>query len=234
MNDFESRALPIQCRGEALWLHPQRVMYWPAGRTLFAADVHVGKEHVFARSGIALPAGISEDILRRLFSLCDDCGAETLVVLGDFVHSTPLASESWLSTLSALMDGRPQLTVRIVAGNHDTMQAQSMVDPRIHWQPDSAVLGPFVLQHAPADDERGYLLSGHLHPAWRLSAGGRHSLKAPVFWFRERHAVLPAFGSFTGGMLIRPDPQHDQLYMAGEDCVVQVPAHRPQRRRSGH
>lgn len=232
MTTFESVSLSIVCSGETLLLHPQRVMYWPAGRTLFAADVHVGKEHVFSRSGIAIPAGISETILQDLFSLCDDSGAVSLVILGDFVHSTPLSSESWLSALSAFLDERPQLNVSIVAGNHDTAQAQDMIDARIRWLPDADRLGPFVLQHVPGDDERGFLLSGHLHPVWRLSSGGRHSLRAPVFWFRQHHAVLPAFGSFTGGMLIEPDKQHDQLYMVGEDCVIQVPVHPARRRRA--
>ena len=231
MTTFESQSLEICCRGEALLLHPKRVMYWPAGKTLFAADVHVGKEHVFARSGIAIPAGVSEVVLQELFALCDRSGADTLIILGDFVHSTPLLSEGWLSTLSALLDDRPSLTMKIIAGNHDTAQAQGMVDERIQWQKDAETLGPFVLQHAPADDSRGYLLSGHLHPAWRLSSGGRHSLRAPVFWFRQHHAVLPAFGSFTGGMLIKPDKRHDQLYMVGDDCVVQVPVLTPSRYR---
>lgn len=223
MNLFESSALQIRCRDETLLLHPQRVLYWPAEKTLFAADVHVGKEHVFARSGIAIPAGISEDTLQRLFTLCDISGARRLIILGDFVHSTPLPGETWLATLSTLLDERPLLEVSIVIGNHDTAVAQSMTDDRVQWLCDSEMLGPFVLQHAPGDDDRGYLLSGHLHPAWRLSTSRRQSIRAPVFWFRERHAVLPAFGSFTGGMLITPDGAHDRLYMIGDEHVIPVP-----------
>ncbi|MGQ7844064.1 ligase-associated DNA damage response endonuclease PdeM [Granulosicoccus sp. 3-233] len=231
MNDFVSQSLQVCCRNEDLLLHPKRVMYWPAGKTLFAADIHAGKEHVFARSGIAIPSGISEHILQDLFALCDASGADRLVVLGDFVHSTPLSSEAWLSTLSSLLDDRPVLSVRVIAGNHDTARAQETIDPRIGWQKDSEQLGPFVLRHAPGDDTRGYLLSGHLHPTWRLSSGGRHSVRAPVFWFRQHHAVLPAFGSFTGGMSITPDEHHDRLYMVGNDCVMQVPVRTARRYR---
>ncbi len=223
MSSFESRSLQICCHEEVLFLHPGRVMYWPAGKTLFAADVHAGKEHVFARSGIAIPGGVSEHVLQLLFELCDESGAEHLVVLGDFVHSTPTSSESWLFALSALLDERPALDMRIITGNHDTLRAQETIDRRIRWTRESEILGPFVLRHAPGHDERGYLLSGHLHPAWRFSPGRRQGIRAPVFWFRQHYAVLPAFGSFTGGMLIEPDENQDRLYMAGDDCVIQVP-----------
>lgn len=220
---FTSRALPISCRGEQLLLHPQRVMYWPAGKTLFAADVHAGKEHVLARSGIAIPQGASEQTLLRLFTLCDDSQASSLVILGDFVHATPHTDESWLSVLSQLLDQRPELNVSIIAGNHDTRQSRDRIDPRIRWHAGAESLGPFVLQHEPGNDVRGYLLAGHLHPAWRLSSGTRQGIRAPVFWFRPDHAVMPAFGSFTGGMTIHPDPDEDSLYLVGEDCVIPVP-----------
>lgn len=233
MNDFESLSLKISCVGEELWLHPQRVMYWPAGDTLFAADVHVGKEHAFARSGIAIPGGISEDVLLRLFALCDDIKAGTLMVLGDFMHCTPLAGESWLAVLSELLAQRPQLTVGVIAGNHDKAAGQAMIDNRVRWYREATQYGPFVLQHEPSDDASGYVLAGHLHPAWRLQVAGHQSIRAPVFWFRKQHAVLPAFGTFTGGMGIEPDTQYDRLFMAGDRHVMAIPnsALQPGRRR---
>lgn len=232
MNDFASSALTIHCSGEKLQLHPQRVMYWPAAKVLFAADVHVGKEHVFARAGMAIPAGISESILKQLFTLCDASGTQQLIILGDFVHGTPSTDENWLTTLSTLLDERPELRVRVVTGNHDTEKAQNRVDSRIVWQSDAEVLGPFVLQHAPSEDTRGYVLSGHLHPAWRLSTGRRNSMRTPVFWFRPQHAVLPAFGSFTGGMLIKPEDA-DRLYMVTDESVLPIPASVSQRSNTG-
>ena len=234
MSDFESLSLKINCVGEELWLHPQRVMYWPAGDTLFAADVHVGKEHAFSRSGIAIPGGISEDVLSRLFTLCDEVRAGTLMVLGDFMHTTPLSGESWLATLSELLAQRPLLTVGIVAGNHDKTGGQAMTDDRIRWYHEATPCGPFVLQHEPSDNHSGYVLAGHLHPAWRLQVKGHLGIRAPVFWFRKQHAVLPAFGTFTGGMGIEPDRQHDRLYMIGENHVIHIPGdalHSGRRRR---
>jgi len=224
MSEFERLSLSINCAGEVLWLHPAHVMYWPARKTLFVADVHVGKEHRFGRSGIAIPGGISEQTLRDLFALCDQSGAERLMVLGDFMHAKPSAGESWLETLSVLLAERPALGIEIVAGNHDKPAGRSLLDGRVLWHADSIVEGAFVLVHEPVDDPRGYVLSGHLHPAWRLSTTRRGGVRAPVFWLRPGHAVLPAFGGFTGAARIEPDLRGDRLFMTGPDCVIEIPA----------
>ena len=224
MSKFASLSLSMNCAGEELLLHPAHVIYWPARHTLFVADVHVGKEHRFGRSGIAIPGGISEATLRRLFELCDQSGATRLIVLGDFMHAKPNACESWLAVLSLLLAERPALQVEIVAGNHDKISARSMLDERVLWHHQAIVKSPFVLVHEPANDPRGYVLSGHLHPGWRLSATRRAGVSAPVFWFRPGYAVLPAFGDFTGAAHIEPNFKHDRIFMAGNDCVIEIPA----------
>ena len=222
---FAAQCLAIEHDEQHFLLHPQRVMYWPAQKTLLVADVHVGKEHVFGRQGIGIPGGISESTLRHLFILANDSGAERLIVLGDFMHAVPHSSEPWLDVLTQLMDQHTQLTVEIVAGNHDREKGRSIVDSRIIWHPVSLMTGPLVLQHEPGKDARGFVLSGHLHPVWRLGTARRGGVRAPVFWFREHCAVLPAFGEFTGGVVIEPDAQKDKLYITGPNCVMAVPTH---------
>jgi len=190
------------------------------------ADVHVGKEHVFGRSGIAVPGGISEATLQKLFTLVDRSRVSTLMVLGDFMHAAPLPQESWLVELSQQLDQRPRLTVHIVAGNHDKVSGRSLVDSRVVWHPDRLLKPPFVLQHEPANNatqlDQGYVLAGHLHPAWRVGHSRKSAIRAPVFWCNEHTCVLPAFGEFTGGKLIHPRSARDRIYMVGEDCVVDV------------
>lgn len=216
--------LSIDCNGETLLLHPDQVIYWPRQQILFAADVHVGKEHRFGRSGIAIPGGISETTLAHLFGLCDRSGASRLIILGDFMHAKPGVAESWLALLSQLLDERPGLHMEIVAGNHDKAEGQALLDNRVRWHRCALVESPFVLQHEPSDDARGYVLCGHIHPAWRLSTSHHGSIRTPVFWFRTGYAVLPAFGGFTGAAMIKPDATNDRIFMAGTDCVIEIPA----------
>ena len=227
MQEFLNRCHRIECCDEQLYLHHERAIYWPGQRSLLVADVHFGKEHVFGRAGIAIPGGISQLNLDRLSQLIETSGAEQLIVLGDFMHASPTAGECWLASLVRFLDRHSELAVQVVAGNHDHKAGRKLVDSRIGWVDTRLIIAPFVLQHEPGDDACGYRLSGHLHPAFRLSTGaakGRgESLRAPAFWFRERHAVLPAFGEFTGGHAIKPDPGN-RIYLCGPDCVLPVHA----------
>jgi hypothetical protein len=43
----------------------------------------------------------------------------------------------------------------------------------------------------------------------------------PVFWFTRRFAVLPSFGSFTGGHPIRLGAG-DRVFAAGPDSVLDL------------
>ena len=85
------------------------------------------------------------------------------------------------------------------------------------------MLQGLALHHEPCEDKRGFVLSGHLHPAYRFGRARRDSLRAPAFWFRKHYAVLPAFGEFTGGMTIEPDASVDTVYITGPESVMQIP-----------
>lgn len=209
--------------GESLVLHHSGALYWPAHNTLFVADLHLGKEHAFGRAGVAIPGGASELTLKRLFSLCDQLAICRLFVLGDFMHAAPSRSEFWLRALSDELERRPALHVSIVAGNHDKPSGRALIDARISWYAQALALSPFVLKHEPAADPSGYVLCGHLHPAWRLSTARRTGIRAPVFWIRQQYAVLPAFGAFTGGAPIKPDRRQDRVFMTGNETVIEMP-----------
>ena len=222
-DNFRAQCLPVTHAGEQFLLHPQRALYWPAQQTLFVADVHAGKEQAFARHGIAIPAGISESTLQRLFRLAADSACQRLIVLGDFMHTTPSVRENWLQQLSTLLDRHSQLSMEVIAGNHDRETGRTLIDSRLLWHASSLMLEGLALHHEPCEDTRGFVLSGHLHPAYRFGTARRGGIRAPVFWFRKHSAVLPAFGEFTGGMIIEPDAKDDTIYITGPDCVMQIP-----------
>lgn len=217
-----ARPTAVDVAGERLELCPERAVHWPARRTVLVADVHLGKEHVFGRHGIPVPGGISERGLSRLAALVRATRAERLVVLGDLMHDAPVAGDTWPGALSAFLDEHAALRVELCAGNHDRTGAREALDPRLAWLDEPHVDGPFVLRHHPADDPRGYVLCGHVHPAWRLPRRTGAGLRVPAFWFRPGHAVLPAFGEFTGGHAVRAEPG-DRVWASGPDRIVPVP-----------
>lgn len=226
--------LSIECGGESLWLLAERAILWPARATLLVADWHIGKASVFGRHGLAVPEGDLQRDLDRLGRLIAGCGARRLVVLGDLMHAPPAAGDHWPAVLGDWLARHAALEFVVVAGNHDRVTLASVsaaLASRVTWFPDAHVDGPFVYRHEPAADPRGFVLAGHLHPMRRLRLGN-DSIRAPAFWFRDDHAVLPAFGSFLGGVNIRPSGG-DRVFVAGPDAVIDVSRRAPGGRAPG-
>lgn len=217
------QTLDVQCAGETLTLTPERVALWPRRRTLLLADWHLGKAAVFGRRGMAIPDGSMQDELGRLDSVLAAHDVARILVLGDLMHAPPAAADTWPERLSEWLDQRTALAFEVVAGNHDRItrdQLPRSLVRRIDWHAGALADGPFRFDHEPATHGVGYVIAGHLHPTRRLVLAG-DSLRAPVFWLRERYAVLPAFGEFTGGANVRPTGQ-DRVYAVGPDAVVEI------------
>lgn len=211
--------LPVTLGGLPLELRAERAVHWPEARTVFVADVHLGKAASFRRLGVPVPAGSSRATLDCLSALVAATAATRVVVLGDLLH----ARRSWSPALDAdweaFRDRHPALAVALVRGNHD----QAAGDPPPAWRVDAIDegerLGPLVLCHAPphADgvpaDPGRHVLAGHVHPGVVLGGRAGDRLRLPCFHLAPHATVLPAFGAFTGLHVVRP---------AGGERVVAV------------
>jgi DNA ligase-associated metallophosphoesterase len=212
----------IAVRGETLRLLPERAVYWPRTQTLFVADVHLGKTATHNAYGRALPQADTADDLARLSQALERTQAQTLIVLGDLIHAAKGRDALTLQAFEAWRSAHPALEIQLVLGNHDR-GADAPENWRLTTVDAPAPLDPFVLTHAPAHSESGYVLSGHLHPGVELKGRGRQLLRLPCFWFAENAAVLPAFGSFTGLSMVRPRAG-DRVFAITDHSVIEVHA----------
>ena len=212
----------IECEvaGEKLLLLAEKAAYWPARKALFVADFHLGKAASFRSAGIALPSGTTRDNVERLERALERTRARRVIFLGDFLHSAAGRVPRTLERFGAWRAARPTVELTLVRGNHDERAG----DPPESWDMRCVVpgeaLGAFVLNHEPGAARGGYALSGHIHPAVRLTGEG-DSVRLPCFWFGARYGVLPAFGAFTGSAEIRPR-RGDQVYVIAEREVLKV------------
>ena len=213
--------LKCSVAGEDLVLLPERAAYWPARKALLVADFHLGKAASFRKAGIPLPRGTTKDNVARLDRAIEKTRAKEVVFLGDFLHSAQGRTPTTFATFAEWRARRHGVALTLVRGNHD-MKAG---DPPAEWQVRCVEAGeaasPFVFNHEPGPSRSGYALSGHIHPAVRLSAAGEKALRLPCFWFGARYGVLPAFGAFTGSAEVLPR-QGDQVYVIAEQDVVKV------------
>ena len=220
--------LDLELAGTAVRLLAQRALWWPAARTAFVADVHLGKAETFRALGVPVPAGPTEATLRRLGALVDACGARRLVVLGDLLHARQALAPATLDALRAWRRERRSLQCVLVRGNHDERAGGPPPDLDIEVVEPGRVLGPFVLCHEPGDAPgapAGHRLAGHVHPAVRLHGRGGDSARLPCFHVDGDGTVLPAFGAFTGSGIVRGDGPRRLFAIAGER-VFEVPARR--------
>lgn len=211
----------IQLAGERLIVDAQRALIWPAEATVFLADLHLGKSDIFRRAGIPIPEGNTTADLERIESLVQRYQLNRVVLLGDFLHGRSVAQAAYAKSFAAWRQSREDLNFVVIAGNHDRFDAFRCADWNVSWQHEGASIGPFVCRHHPQASPEGYVLAGHIHPVMFLYGSARERLRVPVLWLREGHAVLPSFGSFTGGAEVTPS-ESESVYAFAADRVWRV------------
>ena len=203
--------------GEAVELYAERALLWTRMRTLFVADVHLGKAAAFRAGGVPIPRGSTASDLARLEALVEASGAKRLCVLGDFLHAKAGVVPALDAAFRAWRGRHASLAITLVRGNHDANAG----DPPEGWGVEVVgepyALPPFLASHAPVSPRTGYALCGHVHPGVRLSGRGDESVRLPCFVLGRRRAILPAFGRMTGLAIVAPSPDETVVAIAGRE-----------------
>jgi DNA ligase-associated metallophosphoesterase len=205
--------------GERLVLMPERAAYWERTRTLLVADPHFGKAAAFRAAGVPVPRGTTTGSLARLDAALSRTGANRIVFLGDFLHAREGRELETTRVVGEWRSRKAAVDMLIVRGNHDKRAGDPGPEIDIRCIDGPVSEPPFVLTHKPATSDDGFVLSGHIHPAARLTGPGRESVRLPCFWVQSRLAVLPAFGEFTGVADIDAQPT-DRVWVIADGIVL--------------
>lgn len=207
----------VDVAGERVELLAGRAVRW--GDTLLVADVHLGKVETFRLHGIPVPGAHLEEDLGRLDALLVATGARRLVVLGDLVHGRHGVTAALVETVAAWRRARP-VSMVLVRGNHDR-HLPSLPEPWGIEEVEGPLRdGPFAFVHEPKAAEGAYTWAGHLHPGVTIGEGVDR-MCLPCFHLGARVGVLPAFGTFTGSVPVRPAPR-DRVYALAGDRVAEI------------
>ena len=192
-------ATEILLAGERLEPRPSGALHWPARALLVVGDLHLGRSERLARQGAGLlPPYETTDTLNRLEEEIGALAPRLVICLGDSFDDLEAAAalaEDVALRIERLAAGRRWIWV---AGNHDP----GPVDlPGTHLA--EAALGPLVFRHiaepgAALGPSRGEV-SAHFHPKARVSRRGQR-ISRPCFLADDQRVILPAFGTYTGGL----------------------------------
>ncbi|WP_288408179.1 ligase-associated DNA damage response endonuclease PdeM [uncultured Herbaspirillum sp.] len=207
--------------GARLTMLPERALLWPARAMLILADVHFGKAAAFRAGGIPVPHGTTQANLDTIDALVQRHAVHHIVFLGDFLHARAGRAAGTLAKLAHWRARHTGLTLTLVRGNHDHHAGDPPTELDMAVVDEPWRVGPLAFCHHPQTVAGAFAIVGHLHPVYRLAAGA-DALRLPCFVVDGRWAMLPAFGAFTGGYRITPQPGQ-RIYLASEDGVLPLP-----------
>lgn len=217
--------LDIEIQSETITLLADRAAFWARERTLFLADLHLGKAAAFRSAGIPIPHGTTSEDLERISELLHGLNVRRLVILGDFFHARDGKPQKTLEEVQAWRRKQESLEIVLVRGNHDIRAG----DPPREWDfqmfDEPFQIGPFSCVHHSKDSSLDFVFQGHIHPKIRLVEPNGASKYFPCFVREERRLIFPAFGSFTGGMNVKFGRKNNgealcQYYLLAEGEVL--------------
>ncbi len=186
---------PVSISGLSFLADVSGALYWPAEDILVVADLHLEKGSAFAARGYMLPPYDTAATLERLATTLDAYPASTVICLGDSFHDCRAAERMSAvdrETLSILQEDRDWLWLN---GNHDPVIADCFGGRVLH----EVTISGITFRHEPSASPVTHEVAGHLHPAARVSFHG-HVIRRPCFVGNGKRLVMPAFGTYAGGL----------------------------------
>jgi len=216
-DDWPEGAIDIRLKGEVLMLLPQKAIFWKSESLLLIADVHLGKAGHFRKNGLAVPGNLHHGDLQKLELLISSCRPKTILFLGDLFHSEVNAEWYVFADWVKKFD---KIDFTLIVGNHDILPEKSYQDLNFHLTARLAI-GPFSFTHEPTPESDHYNFAGHIHPGIRLRGAAKQGMVLPCFYFKQDHAILPAFGRFTGLFMMKKW-QKDRVFAISEESVISL------------
>lgn len=198
--------MKIALQGQEFVLHHSGLMVWPAQNLAIVSDLHLEKGSHFAQRGYFVPPYDTRETLSRLGGVLSQLKVKRLLVLGDTFHDA--------KGYARLMPGDRALFEALsvydpvwIMGNHDG----DFVPPGFAGHKDITI-GGIAFRHEAGESDI-FEISGHYHPKADITHKGAR-LSRRAFVSDARRMIMPAFGSYAGGLSVT-DPAITGLFPQG-------------------
>jgi putative SbcD/Mre11-related phosphoesterase len=139
------------------------------GKSLVIADLHLGVERDFRRSGIKLPSQAGK-VTKAVDEIIEETKPEKLIILGDVKHKVPGTSFQELREIPEFFEHfSRKIEVHMLLGNHDGgIEKIVPKNVKVHGTEGFAD-GDIYFSHghtwpAPSFLKCKYIIAGHRHP----------------------------------------------------------------------
>ena len=209
-------AAPIHLGGHRLLLDPLGAAVWPEAGVLAVADLHFEKGTACARRGQLVPPWDTAATLDRLALLLRRHRPRTVVALGDSFHDRHGAGRMAAHDTARLLAMTAVAEFVWVLGNHDPAPPEGLPGlATAEWARDG-----LVFRHQATARPAGEMC-GHHHPKATIETrAGR--VTRPCFVLDQHRLMLPALGSYTGGLdvgspaIARLFPRGGRAFLLGQ------------------
>jgi DNA ligase-associated metallophosphoesterase len=212
--------MEVQIGQETYQLLSEKAVLRTTDKTLFLADLHLGKAQHFRKNGISIPEISALKDYERLNRLIQQHQPQRLILLGDLFHST--YNYEW-NLFCNFVDANKQIELLLVLGNHDILEKQHYKNLCLTVIEDVLEEGDLIMSHHPLKEvpmDR-VNFAGHIHPGIVLYGKGKQRLQLPCFYLFKNQLILPAFGSLTGLQLMEAGTGN-KIYVIGKDNVLEI------------
>jgi DNA ligase-associated metallophosphoesterase len=204
----------LRLGGASLVADPSGALVWPQQALVVVADLHLEKGSALARRGTLLPPYDTRTTLAALEALLVRWSPRTVVSLGDGFHDDHAGARLAApdrARLRALVAAQDWIWL---AGNHDPAPPTGLGGRAA----TALEIAGTAFRHLPSAQPQAPEIAGHLHPSARVTVRGRQ-LARPCFVQGGRRLLLPAFGSYTGGLDVF-DPAIAGLFEDGFEVAL--------------
>ena len=192
--------------GEAFVASLSGALYWPEQKALLVADLHLEKGSAFARLGQFLPPYDSQHTLDQLALDIAHFKPQKVICLGDSFHDVDGPKRMAANVAERLHSLTAAQEWIWLTGNHDPVLSDPLGGVAVEAMTLASSATRLSLCHEPGGSpiageplERQLEICGHLHPAARIPARGR-TLRCKCFVLTNERIIMPAYGSYTGGL----------------------------------
>lgn len=206
--------MAIVLAGETALLRPAGTLWLPEYSTLIVADLHLEKGSAYAVRGQLLPPYDTRDTLQKLLKEVREVSPQRLVLLGDSLHDGDAVNRVEPDDAQLIEQLAISLDLIWITGNHDPNGGAVFGGKSL----ERLTVGNLLLRHEPKLGKSWGEVAGHLHPCARVQGAGG-SIRRRCFISDGRRLILPAFGSYTGGLNVL-DKAFSTLFSSRPDVFL--------------